>query len=295
MGYSISLVLVTRNRCDELKKTLISLKKQDAEFELILVDNGSDDESLEIVREYWPNAVTIQFCENKGVCVGRNKGLKAATGDIIVFLDDDASFRDSDAISRMVKKFQENQDLGILATSSYLTSSGQPEYAAIPRKDKKIFENDCPSSYFCGVGFALRRELIAKTGNFFEGYFYSCEEIDLSWRAIECGYQIIWTADIVVLHRRSLLERAPGRWIYSNARNRVWLAMRHLPWRYVVSYAVTWWGFLFVKSIMSFSVPVFFRGVVDCITGSSAILKERNVLSNSTLKIIRSCSGRLLY
>ena len=294
-NFSISLILITRNRYSELCETLLGLKKQDTDFDLIVVDNGSENWSPEAVTENWPEATVVELGSNKGVGGGRNEGMKLATGDIFVFLDDDASFRDSNALSRIKTKFQENQNLGILATNAYLTSSGQPEYAAIPRRDKKIFENDHQTSYFCGVGFALRQDLIKEIGYFFEEYFYSCEELDFSWRAIEHGYQILWAADIVVLHRRSPVERGPGRWIYYSARNRMWLALRLLPWRYVVSYGILWWGFLSVKSITNLSMLDFIRGVVDCIAGSANILRDRNVLSNATLEIIRSNNGRLLY
>lgn len=292
---SMSLIIITMNRCDELRKTLSDLKQQDTNFELIVVDNGSIDGSPKIVREYWPRAVVIELITNKGVSGGRNEGIKAATGDILVFLDDDASFAHPDTLSRIQRRFENDPDLGILATNSYLTATGKPEIAAIPRRDKKIIKTDYQSSYFCGVGFALTRDLINTIGDFFEGYFYSCEELDLSWRALDNGYKIVWGADIIVLHRRSLLARAPGRTIYGDARNRVWLAIRHLPWPYVFSYTGLWWSYLFIQSVQKLLLKDFFQAVGDCIKGLPPILKQRKVLSKKTLERIRECNGRLIY
>lgn len=294
-NHFLSLIVITRNRREELQTTLCSLKEQDAEFELIVVDNGSDDGSPTMVRDVWPEAVIIELKTNQGVGGGRNRGIEAASGEILVFLDDDASFARHDTLSRITKRFEENRQLGILATNSILAFSKEPEIAAIPRRDKRICETDYAASYFCGVCFALRRELVTKIGLFFEPYMYSCEELDLSWRAIEGGYQIMWAADIVVLHRRTLVERHPGRWVYSNARNRVWLAARHLPWRYVVSHGLLWWGFLFISSVRSFVMVDYVKGVWDSIRGLRGILKERKVLSDATLKTIAECKGRLMY
>ena len=294
-NYSLSLILITRNRRKELQETLFSLKEQDAQFELIVVDNGSQDESPKMVREVWPGAVIIELNSNQGVGGGRNKGIEAATGDILVFLDDDASFASRDGLSRIRKRFEKDRDLGILATNSLLVATGKPEIAAIPRRDKRIFATDYQASYFCGVCFAVRRELVTRVGGFCEEYFYSCEELDLSWRVIQDGYQITWAADVVILHRRTPIERPKGRWIHSNARNRVWLAARHLPWRYVISYAFLCWGFLLITSVRNFLLIDYFKGVGESMVGLPKILKERKVLSDATLKTIREHDGRLTY
>ena len=283
------------NRYEELVITLSSLKRQDSDFELIVVDNGSENESSKKVREIWPEAKIIKLKLNQGVSGGRNRGIEAATGEIIVFLDDDASFASRNALSRIRKRFEEDPDLGILAANSYLTATGKPEIAAIPRRDKKVIDTDYQASYFCGVGFALRRDLIEKIGLFFERFFYSCEELDLSWRTIESGYRIMWAADIVVLHRCSPVVRTRGRWVHSNARNRVWLAVRHLPWRYVLSYTVLWWGFLFVKSIRDLLIKDFLKGIYDCLAGLPEILRGRRLLSKTALETIRNNNGRLIY
>lgn len=291
----ISLIVITRNRCAELSKTLTSLHKQDRDFELVVVDNASTDDTPEMVRKHWPEARLIELQSNQGVSAGRNRGIEAARGEILVFLDDDASFRDEDALARISERFAHEPHLGILATNSLLASTGRPEIGAIPRRDKRVLQTDYQATYFCGVGFALRKELIKKVGYFFEKFFYSCEELDLSWRAINSGYRIVWAQDIVVLHRHSPVARTHARWIYANARNRVWLASRHLPWRYIISYTVLWWGFLLVVSIKNLVVIDCIKGIVVCIVGLPGIFKKRRVLSNTALKVLRNYSGRLVY
>lgn len=289
-----SLIIITRNRCDELRQTLVSVKAQDAHFELVVIDNGSDDGTPRMVRDVWQDAVIIELPDNAGVSGGRNCGVDSAAGNLLVFLDDDATFADVNAISRIQQRFRDDPELGILASNSYLTATGKPEREAIPRRDKKELDTDYETSYFCGVGFAVRREVFDKAGLFFVPYVYGCEELDLSWRAVEKGYRILRAADIKVLHRKSPLERPQGRWVYSNARNRVWLAARHLPWRYVVSHGVIWWSYLFWVSLRNGLMIDFFKGVRDSIAGLPERLKERQRLSRNTVDNIREKHGRLL-
>ena len=163
------------------------------------------------------------------------------------------------------------------------------------RRHKSGFGADREVSYFCGVAFALRREVVDRVGLFFEPFFYSCEELDYSWRALRAGYRILWDSRWVVLHRATPVSRPAGRWIWSNARNRVWLAARHLPWRYVLSYAVVWWIYLFGQSLRSWQVRDFARGAREAVKGLASILRERRPLDRATVRAIADLDGRLLY
>lgn len=290
----MSLILITRNRRDELETTLRSVAEQEAAFELVVVDNGSDDGTPEMVRQVAPRAVLLELGRNEGVSGGRNRGVEAAGGELLVFLDDDATFAGKDALARIAAHFENDPGLGILAANSWLTATGKPEREAIPRRDKRIVDTDYESSYFCGVGFAVRREVFDRIGLFFEPYVYSCEELDFSWRAVEAGWRIVRAADVVVWHRRTPLERPQGRWVYSNAKNRLWLAARHLPWRYVVSHGAIWWTYLFWSAVRNGLTVDFFRGVRESIGGLPSVLDGRRRLSSTTIAAIREKHGRLV-
>ena len=293
-GPSISLIIITRNRKDELRSTLESVREQDTEFELVLVDNGSDDGTPDEVREFWPDAVFVCLDHNSGVSGGRNHGVDAASGEILAFLDDDATFDDVGALRSIRKRYRDDPDLGLLASNSFLTATGQPEEAAIPRRDKRVLDDDYESAYFCGVAFAVRRDVFESVGNFFEPYVYGCEELDLSYRALEKGFKILRAKDLVVHHRRSPLERPQGRWVYCNAKNRVWFAARMLPWRYVVSHGVVWWTYLLWIATTNGLLRDYLRGVTDGIRGLPEILQGRARLSNATIHSIKTRNGRLL-
>lgn len=291
----ISVVIVTRNRRDELVHSLRRLALQSEPFELVVVDNGSSDGSAEAARDAWPDVVVVAEAENSGAAAGRNRGSEAASGDILVFLDDDASFQSPDALSRIRARFAEDPRLGVIATHARLEPSGQSERAAIPRRSKRVPAEDCGVSYFCAVGFAARRDSLRAAGWFAEDFVYYCEELDLAWRVLEAGYQIVWIVDLVVLHRKSPVERRRGRWVYSNMRNRVRLPLKHLPWRYVATYALLWWPWLFAHSLRNGLLGDFARGLRDFARLLPATLAVRRPLAPSTRRRIRVLDGRLLY
>lgn len=292
---SLSVILVTRNRCDELRRTVLSLRRQDTDFELVIVDNASTDDTPTTIRAICGDAVHVILDTNIGACAARNRGAAAARGDVLVFLDDDAMFADDDALSKIRRRFAHDLDLGIIASNCYLAASGKPDRETIPRRDKRTLDSDYETSYFCAVGFAVRKDLFERVGGFFAPIFYGCEEIDLSCRAMALESRIVRAADIVVLHRRSTLERPRGRWIYSNARNRVWVAIRHLPWRYVVSWTVIWWSYLFWTALRGGLLRDYLRGVRDCLCGIPKRLRERRRLPKEAIDAIRERNGRTLF
>jgi GT2 family glycosyltransferase len=291
----LSVIVVTANRREDLLVSLHLLEKQDAPFELVVVDNGSSDGSVASVRQEWPDSVIVALSENAGVAGGRNRGIAAASGDVLVFLDDDASFESPDALSRIRARFEGDPSLGVVTAHARFFPSGEPDRAAIPRRSKRVADADCAVSYFCGVGFAMRRDILATTGRFSEDFIYYCEELDLAWRVIEARYRIVWTPELVVLHRRSALARPRGRWVYSNMRNRVRVALKYLPWRYVMSYAVIWWTWLFLYSLRGRRFADFARGLRDFAALIPATYAARRPLTRVTLEQIRELDGRLLY
>jgi GT2 family glycosyltransferase len=291
---TLSLILITYNRYGELNRTLSTLKSQDADFELVVVDNGSTSKGT-IRLEEFPNAKFLRLDANRGVAGGRNAGIGLATGDILVFLDDDASFARAGTLSGIRERFRREARLGIVASDSRLLPSGEAEKAAIPRRDKRDLSGDYRTSYFCGVSFAVRRSFLKETGGFFESLFLYNEELDLSWRFLDRGYEIVRASDYAVFHRLSPEGRTEDRWVYYNSRNRVWLSFLHLPWRYVASYCLLWWGYLFLRSLRNRRVPSFLSGVRDCLLGLPDLRKRRRVLRRETVETIRRLNGRIPY
>jgi GT2 family glycosyltransferase len=92
---------------------------------------------------------------------------------------------------------------------------------------------------FLGGACAVRRSVLDEVGGLPEAFFYAHEESDLAWRALNAGYRIVYDADAVMFHPAVTPTRHP-MFYRLNARNRVWLARRNLPWPLLACYLGVW-------------------------------------------------------
>jgi hypothetical protein len=291
----ISLILVTMNRKELLKRCLESILLQKfADYEIIVVDNASDDGTGDMVQSLFPGVRYFYLSNNLGPPGGRNYGVRMAAGEFCVFLDDDAIFADDNVLSRVVSYFRSYSDLGCIAFRIVKPSDGCEEYKSIPRADKKIIHEDYECSYFSAAGFSCRRNLFLELG-MWELLFFIGEEPDFSYRLINKGYKIVRSSAISVIHYETLLARVPGKWIYFGMRSRFWIAWRNLPWRYAVSHTFLWWGYYFILSLRNRHLIYFMQGLKDALIGFPKALESRVCLSRETMNKLKKLSGRVYY
>ena len=109
----ISIIIVNYNGKELLQKCLESLFKTDYEnFEVILVDNNSTDNSIEFVTKNYPKIIVIKLDSNKGFAEPNNIGAKIAKGDHLLFLNND-TVTTTNFISEMIKVFEKDQQVAI--------------------------------------------------------------------------------------------------------------------------------------------------------------------------------------
>ena len=115
---AISVILPVHNRADVLPRAIESVLAQElADFELIVVDDGSSDESASIAQSYGDSRIhLIRLEENRGGNVARNEGLRAAQAPLIAFLDSDDRYLPN-KLGRVAAHFDEHPDLDLLVDS----------------------------------------------------------------------------------------------------------------------------------------------------------------------------------
>ena len=292
----VSYVIITMNRQDELSGCLLNLRAQKySHKQVIVVDNGSTDSTVQMVRQHFPEVHLVVLKSNQGVAGGRNRGIEAAKGDICIFIDDDARLIDPETTLRVIEYFKIDEQLACVAFHIYNAFNEKEEYKTIPRIDKRSLKKDYYCSYFSGGGCALRRQLFVELGMFWEKLFYGGEELDFSYRLIENGYRLIYSASIKVAHREVPDARPKGQWVYYNTRNRFWVALKNLPWIYVFTTTALWWMNTAFISLRSGHVVFFIRGLVHSLKELKEVMKERSCMSKSSVKRIKQLSGRLWY
>lgn len=292
----VSFVVITMNRRDDVRRCLDNISQQDCQpGEIILVDNASSDGTARMVQEEFPHVRIIESETNLGVSGGRNVGIQAAKGEICICLDDDAEFSSRSATKRIVEYFQNDAKLACLALTIIDPTTGTEDRKAIPRRDKKSLPNDYETTYFCGAGFAVRRGVFLELGMFWEPFIYGAQELDLSYRFLDHGYRLLHTKQVTVLHHETAAARPRGQYFYFNTRDRPWLAIRHLPLRYVATTIVLWWLQLGATSLRHRRVLAYLKGILASIAGIPKAVATRRRIGRAALRSLHHMSGRTWY
>jgi len=185
----VSVIIPTYNRGWILKEAIDSVLAQDyKDLELIVVDDGSTDNTFEILASYG-NDIKVLFQENKGVSAARNRGITEASGQLIAFLDSDDLWLPR-KLSTQIDFFNQMPDALICQTEEIWVRNG---IRVNPKKRHKkpsgmIFE---PSLELCLVSpsaVMIRRSLFDRVGEF-DVTLSACEDYDL-WLRISCRFPV---------------------------------------------------------------------------------------------------------
>jgi len=276
---SISVVLITRNRLEELFNCLNSLSHQTVgDFEIVLVDNGSTDGTPKSIERKYPNVRLIRLPYNEGVPGARNIGAINAKGQVLFFLDDDATI-DKDALELIIKRFNQEPSLSIIACN--LVDKGKN-----PLIDVK-YDKEYHAANFTGAGFVIRKKILQELGYFPKSFFYGAEETDLSLRIYDAGYYIKFCPEIYIYHKPSPSERFSWRRIYYCTRNNIWVAWKYLPFWNAIKNNINNIIIHFKISLGNHQTIYYIKGVWHGILGIPKILKERKPINKHAQRKIK--------
>ncbi|MCW2862858.1 MAG: glycosyl transferase family 2 [Actinoallomurus sp.] len=229
------VVLTMGNRPAELDRAVDSaLNQKDVEVEVVLVGNGAD------VPGSWPDNVKVmRLPENVGIPAGRNRGVEATNGELILFLDDDGWYESTGLGAHLRDRFIADPKLGIVSFRVRDPEGGPGERRHVPRLRAGDPLRSSEVTTFLGGASAVRRAVFDAAGGLPEDFFYAHEETDLAWQALNAGYHIVYDADCVMFHP-AVAPTRHAMFYRLNARNRVWLARRNLPWPVALTYLTVW-------------------------------------------------------
>jgi hypothetical protein len=232
---TLSCVILTMgNRPAELDRAVASaLAQHDPAVELVVVGNGADLPPL-------PGGVKIvRLAENAGVAGGRNAGVDACTGDVVLFLDDDGWYPSAGLSGHVAGRFAADPKLAVLSFRVVDPDGGPGVRWHVPRLRAGDPERSSVVTTFAGGACAIRRDAYLAAGGLPSAFFYAHEETDLAWRLIDRGYLIEYDAQAQMCHPAVPNARHAG-FERRNGRNRVLLARRNLPWPLAAAYLLDW-------------------------------------------------------
>jgi GT2 family glycosyltransferase len=242
----VSVIVVNYNGRKYLADCLASIEQQRLprdKFEVIVVDNGSTDGSVEWIAAQYPAVKTIALKENLGFAGGNNKGLRLARGKYIAFLNNDA-FAEPNWLHEAAAALEASPQLGGIAskirfhnnprvlnsTGLILYRDGRGGDRGFREEDHGQFEHEDEVFGPCGAAMVVRRELLDDLGGFDERLFLYYEDLDLAWRARLRGWTFHYCPKAVVqhVHCGSAGEWSP-RFCFYVERNRALVNCKNAP------------------------------------------------------------------
>jgi len=185
-------------------------------YEIILVDNGSHDGSVDFVRARFPEVRIVENSENLGFAAGNNVAIRVARGDYIVTLNNDTR-AEPEWLEELVRVVETDPQIGMCASkmlfyhhAGILNSTGISLDVAGIAWDRRGGERDNgqehePVEIFgpCAGAALYRREMLDEVGLFDEDFFAYHEDVDLAWRARSRGWRCMYSPRAVVHHIHS--------------------------------------------------------------------------------------------
>jgi len=261
----VSVVIPNLNGMKFLPACLSSLQNQTfREFEIIIVDNGSKDESVDFIKTSFPGTIIIENKQNVGFAEANNQGIRAARGKYIATLNNDTE-ADRDWLRTIVTEAENSaNDVGMWAPK-ILALQNKREIDSVGglllyrdgiAKGRGRLETDngqydnvkeilCPSAC-CGL---YRKIMLDEIGYFDSDFFAYCEDNDLGLRARLAGWQALSVPASIVYHYYS---GTGGTYSHTKAflveRNHLWVAWKNFPitWNIMLPF------YVFLRYIMQF-------------------------------------------
>lgn len=196
----ISVVIFTRNRKGILEFALNKYKDQTYQnFEIILLDNGSNDGTDLMIKSKFPDITYIYFPDNIFLHAF-NYGVSLATGDLIWRTDDDAYPQNNDLFEKLVLQFKSNSKIDIIGCEIFESKIQSLSYwynHILDKSTNKDKNHSFRTNTFLGCGVMIKKAVFNKIGGFWD---FGYEEIEFSTRAIINGFNIFCFPNLVVVH-----------------------------------------------------------------------------------------------
>jgi GT2 family glycosyltransferase len=216
----VAIVTLNWNRPDDTLECLASAATQTyPHTAIIVVDNGSSDDSVARIGADFPEAVLLRNERNMGFAAGANRGIAHALGlgaEYVFLINNDTTFA-PDAVAQLLAKAA--PDIGIVVPAIFYAAAPELPWSLGGRRHPLTLEKsgDAPAAlaharaagsldrdYVAGCGILLSRRMLERVGLFDERFFMYYEDMDFSLRVRRAGYRIVLAPDARMWHKVSI-------------------------------------------------------------------------------------------
>jgi GT2 family glycosyltransferase len=243
----VSVVVCSYNGSRTIRDCLEGLARLDyPDFEVIVVDDGSTDDTAEIARGY---DVRLTRTENRGLSSARNTGLEAATGEIVAYLDDDA-YPDPHWLHYLAAALAGTDHAGVGGPNLPPPGDGPIAdcVANAPGGPVHVLLSDQEAEHIPGCNMAFRKARLEAIGGFDPQFRTAGDDVDVCWRLQERGWTIGFHPAALVWHHRRNSLRAYWRQQLGYGKAEA-LLKRKWPEKYNGSGQVTWAGRIYSRGL----------------------------------------------
>ena len=269
----VSIIIVNWNAKEYLKSCLDSLLEQTYQnYEIILVDNASTDDSVEFLEKEFSSVKIIKNEKNVGFAEGNNIGIKNSKGDIIALFNPDA-MADKEWLSILVSKLQSSEKIAAVAGKMFYLGDEYGKNAVFctwPKIDPysataSNFHNNEQESkvdYLTGAAMLVKNEAIQRVGLLDPEFFLFFEETDWCARMIRAGYDLVYVPNAKAWHKVSASINDSGKKIYYMERARIRFATKNFDFSYLLVFYFRFFFetlFIFLRDLKNLN---FFRSKI---------------------------------
>lgn len=291
----VTVVVPNWNGVKHIGESLKSLEAQSHKVKIIVVDNGSTDDSQIYIRKHFPKTELIELFENRGFAGGVNAGIEEAIrqgADFVALFNNDA-IADKDWIKNLLKAAEQNKKAGIVtckfmqfADRAKIDSTGE-QYSkwGFPfprgRDEKDTGQYDHAEEVFGATGGAslYRVKMLEQIGLFDEDFFAYYEDVDLSFRAQLAGWKVLYEPKATAFHRiGSTSVKIPNFARYHTVKNFQYLYIKNMPgrlfWKYLPHFLIGY-ALIFANCLAKGQLLVFLKADVTAFAKGSKTLSKR--------------------
>jgi GT2 family glycosyltransferase len=255
--------------------------------EVLLVDNGSDDEYAQRLSRNFDNVRVLRLPKNFGA-VGRNYGIKEARAPYVLTLDDDVWGITQSNLEDISELFVSDESIDCICFHVVDEETGATTNW-MHHCDKSVYSSQQFETYEISEGAVVfRRSCFDRVGLYPDAFFISHEGPDMAFRVMNSGKRIIYSPAIQVTHAHAIEGRPSWRRYYYDTRNLIWLAYRNYNWRMLVKRFPLQLLAMFLYSVRDGYFRYYLKALRDGAFGIAQLRGSRSPVTSDTY-------ARILY